>query len=356
MSEKVLMKGNEALAEAALRAGCRFFAGYPITPQTEILEYLSWRMQEVGGEYIQAESELSAINMLMGAASGGARALTTSSGPGFSLKQEGISYLAASDLPAVIVDVMRIGSGLGDISQGQGDYWQLTRGGGHGDYRTIVLAPSSVQENADLVYLAFDLAEKYLHPVLIASDAAIGQMIEAVELPDFKEHDIDQFDWSVKGCKAGASPRKIQNIFYTTGTEYEGFLSDKYAKMESEEQRWESTLVEDAELVLVAYGISARVCEEVVETARARGLKVGLIRPITLYPFPVKAFEEAKNAKIFLTNERNILGQMTDDVRLAVQCKIPVHHYGSIFAISDTDELIAHAEELIKKANGGERL
>ena len=356
MSEKVLMKGNEALAEAALRAGCRFFAGYPITPQTEILEYLSWRMQEVGGEYIQAESELSAINMLMGAASGGARALTTSSGPGFSLKQEGISYLAASDLPAVIVDVMRIGSGLGDISQGQGDYWQLTRGGGHGDYRTIVLAPSSVQENADLVYLAFDLAEKYLHPVLIASDAAIGQMIEAVELPDFKEHDIDQFEWSVKGCKAGSSPRKIQNIFYTTGAEYEGFLSDKYAKMESEEQRWESTLVEDAELVLVAYGISARVCEEVVETARARGLKVGLIRPITLYPFPVKAFEEAKKAKIFLTNEMNILGQMTDDVRLAVQCKTPVHHYGSIFAISDTEELIAHAEKLIKKANGGERL
>lgn len=353
MSEKVLMKGNEALAEAALRAGCRFFAGYPITPQTEILEYLSWRMDEVGGEYLQAESELSAVNMVMGASAGGARALTTSSGPGFSLKQEGISYLAASDLPAVIVNVMRIGSGLGDISQGQGDYWQMTRGGGHGDYRTIVLAPNSVQENADLVYLAFDLAEKYRHPVLIASDAAIGQMIEAVELPEFHEHDIDQFDWAVKGGRQDEAQRKIQNIFYDM-PEYEDFLKAKYAKMEAEEQRWESIAVEDAELVLVAFGISSRICEEAVENAREQGLKVGLIRPITLYPFPAKAFEEAKSAKVFLTNEMNILGQMTDDIRLATGCRIPVTNSGSIFAISDTKELVAKAEELIKKANGGE--
>ncbi|HCU08536.1 MAG TPA: 3-methyl-2-oxobutanoate dehydrogenase subunit beta [Clostridiales bacterium] len=354
MSERVLMKGNEALAEAALRAGCRFFAGYPITPQTEILEYLSWRMDEVGGSYTQAESELAAINMVMGAASGGARALTTSSGPGFSLKQEGISYLCASDLPAVIVNVMRIGSGLGDISQGQGDYWQMTRGGGHGDYRTIVLAPNSVQENADLTYLAFDLAEKYLHPVLMASDAAIGQMIEAVELPEFKEHDIDRYDWSVKGAKITDDYRRIQNIFYTMGPAYEDFLRAKYDRMEAEEQRWESMAVEDAELVLVAFGISSRVCEEAVEGARAKGLKVGLIRPITLYPFPVKAFEEAKNVKAFMTVEMNLLGQMTDDVRLAADCKIPVYHYGSIFSISDTQELIARAEELIKEAKGGE--
>ena len=179
---KVLLKGNEALAEAALAAGCRFYSGYPITPQTEILEYLSWRMEDVGGTFIQAESELAGINMVLGAAAAGARALTTSSGPGFSLKQEGISYLVAADLPAVIVDVMRIGTGLGDIAQGQGDYWQLTRGGGHGDYHTLVLAPASVQENADMMAEAFDLAEKYRHPVLIASDAAIGQMIEAVEI------------------------------------------------------------------------------------------------------------------------------------------------------------------------------
>ena len=352
MSEKVLMKGNEALAEAALRAGCRFYAGYPITPQTEVLEYLSWRMEEVGGEFIQAESEISAINMVLGASAAGARTFTTSSGPGFSLKQEGISYLVAADLPAVIVDVMRIGSGLGDISQGQGDYWQLTRGGGHGDYRTLVLAPNSVQENADLVYLAFDLAEKYRHPVLIASDAAIGQIIEAVELPEFHEHDIDKFDWSVKGCKEGEPYKRIQNIYYTM-PEYESFLAAKYAKMEAEEQRWESIAVEDAVLVFVAYGISARVCEEAVCVARGRGLKLGLIRPITLYPFPVKAFKEAKSAKIFLTNEMNILGQMTDDVRLAINCSVPVYNYGSIFSISDTEELIKKAEELIKNANGG---
>ena len=247
---RVLMKGNEALAEAALAAGCRFYSGYPITPQTEILEYMSWRMDEVGGTFIQAESELAGVNMVLGAAAAGARALTTSSGPGFSLKQEGISYLVAADLPAVIVDVMRIGSGLGDIAQGQGDYWQLTRGGGHGDYRTLVLAPASVQENADLVALAFDLAEKYRHPVLMASDAAIGQMIEAVEIPEFKEHDINKFDWTIKGCKKGDVQRKIQNVYYDH-PDYETYLRSKYHQMEDEEQRWESIQVEDAELVLV---------------------------------------------------------------------------------------------------------
>ena len=260
---KVLLKGNEALAEAALAAGCRFYSGYPITPQTEILEYLSWRMEEVGGEFIQAESELAGINMVLGASAAGARALTTSAGPGFSLKQEGISYLVAADLPAVIVDVMRIGTGLGDIAQGQGDYWQLTRGGGHGDYRTIVLAPASVQENADLMVESFDLAEKYRHPVLIASDAAIGQMIEAVEIPPFQEHDINKFDWTIKGCKKGTEQRKIQNVYYTDPN-YESYLSDKYDQIEKTEQRYENIQVEDAEVVLVAYGISSRVCREAV--------------------------------------------------------------------------------------------
>ena len=248
---KVLLKGNEALAEAALAAGCRFYSGYPITPQTEILEYLSWRMEDVGGVFIQAESELAGINMVLGAAAAGARALTTSSGPGFSLKQEGISYLVAADLPAVIVDVMRIGSGLGDIAQGQGDYWQLTRGGGHGDYHTLVLAPASVQENANMMAEAFDLAEKYRHPVLIASDAAIGQMIEAVEISEFVEHDINKFDWTIKGCKKGCEQRKIQNVYYTH-PDYEGYLSSKYAQMEEEEQRYENIQVEEAEVVLVA--------------------------------------------------------------------------------------------------------
>ncbi|PWJ48961.1 3-methyl-2-oxobutanoate dehydrogenase subunit VorB [Faecalicatena contorta] len=345
---KVLLKGNEALAEAALAAGCRFYSGYPITPQTEILEYLSWRMEDVGGEFIQAESELAGINMVLGAAAAGARALTTSSGPGFSLKQEGISYLVAADLPAVIVDVMRIGTGLGDISQGQGDYWQLTRGGGHGDYRTLVLAPDSVQENADMMAEAFDLAEKYRHPVLIASDAAIGQMIEAVEIPEFIEHDIDKFDWTIKGCKKGTEQRKIQNVYYTH-PDYETYLADKYAEMEEQEQRYENIQVEDAELVLVAYGISSRVCREAVEVAREEGLKLGLIRPITLWPFPVKAFEEAKAAKAFLTVEMNILGQMVDDVKLATCGKYPVDHYGSIFEIPEYDGIIEKAKEMLKK-------
>lgn len=344
---KVLLKGNEALAEAALAAGCRFYSGYPITPQTEILEYLSWRMEDVGGEFIQAESELAGINMVLGAAAAGARALTTSSGPGFSLKQEGISYLVAADLPAVIVDVMRIGTGLGDIAQGQGDYWQLTRGGGHGDYHTLVLAPASVQENADMMSEAFDLAEKYRHPVLIASDAAIGQMIEAVEIPEFKEHDIDKYDWTIKGCKKGCEQRKIQNVYYTH-PDYEGYLKEKYRQME-QEQRYENIQVEDAELVLVAYGISSRVCREAVEFAREEGLKLGLIRPITLWPFPVKAFEAAKEAKAFLTVEMNILGQMVDDVKLATEGKYPVDHYGSIFEIPEPDGIIAKAKEMLKK-------
>lgn len=345
---KILLKGNEALAEAALAAGCRFYSGYPITPQTEILEYLSWRMEEVGGEFVQAESELSGINMVLGAAAAGARALTTSSGPGFSLKQEGISYLVAADLPAVIVNVMRIGTGLGDISQGQGDYWQMTRGGGHGDYRTIVLAPASVQENADLMAVSFDLAEKYRHPVLIASDAAIGQMIEAVEIPEFKEHDIDKFNWTVKGCRKGDEHRKIQNVYYTH-PDYESYLLNKYKEIEETEQRYETIQVEDAEIVLVAYGISSRVCLETVEIARSKGLRVGLIRPITLWPFPVKAFEEAENAKLFLSVEINILGQMVDDIRLAVHDKVPVEHYGSIFEIPESEGMIEKIEKWLKK-------
>ncbi len=345
---KVLLKGNEALAESALAAGCRFYSGYPITPQTEILEYLSWRMEEVGGEFIQAESELAGINMVLGAAAAGARALTTSSGPGFSLKQEGISYLVASDLPAVIVDVMRIGTGLGDIAQGQGDYWQLTRGGGHGDYHTLVFAPASVQENADIMASAFDLAEKYRHPVLIASDAAIGQMIEAVEIPEWKEHDINRYDWTIKGCQKGNEQRKIQNVYYTH-PDYETYLSNKYKQMEQEEQRYETLQVEDAKVVLVAYGISSRVCKEAVKKARETGFQLGLIRPITLWPFPVKAFEEAKEAEAFLTVEMNILGQMMDDVRLATNGKYPVDHYGSIFEIPKTDGIIQKAKTMQKK-------
>lgn len=349
MAERVLMKGNEALAEAALRAGSRFYSGYPITPQTEILEYLSTRMAEVGGFFVQAESELCGINMVFGAAAAGARAFTTSSGPGYSLKQEGISYLAANDLPAVIIDVMRIGSGLGDIFMGQGDYWQITRGGGHGDYRTIVLAPNSVQENVETVQEAFDLAEKYLTPVIIASDAGIGQMMEPVELPDFKDHDINKFDWAVRGCKEDEPMRACQNVYYAKHmTDYPEYLTKKYADIEENEQRWESYQVEDAEVVLVAYGSSSRVAKDTVDTARAQGFKLGLIRPITLWPFPKKAFAEAKAAKAFCTVEVNILGQMVDDVKLATDGKFPVGFSGNFFAVPDPDEIIATAKALLK--------
>lgn len=355
MSEKVLMKGNEALAEAALRAGCTFYSGYPITPQTEILEYLSWRMDEVGGVFVQTESELAGINMLFGAACGGARALTSSSGPGFSLKQEGISYLCADDVPAVIINVMRIGAGLGDIAQGQGDYWQMTRGGGHGDYRTIVLAPASVQENADFMLTAFELSEKYSHPVLIASDAAIGQMMEGVELPEFIERsdeEIQKQPWVINGCKGDDPHHAIVNTFFEH-PDYPNMLQAKYAEIVEKEQRWESYETEDAEVVLVAYGCSSRICKEAVDIARAEGFKLGLIRPITLWPFPEKAFEELKQAKAFLTVEVNILGQMQDDVRLATGDNYPVGFVGSYFDVPDTDAIIAEAKKILKDGKEG---
>ena len=348
---KVLMKGNEAFAESCIRAGCRFFSGYPITPQTEILEYMSWRMEEVGGAFIQTESELAGVNMAFGAASAGARALTTSAGPGFSLNQEGISYLCGSDVPAVIADVMRIGSALGDIFQGQGDYWQLTRGGGHGDYRTIVLAPASVQENADLAYLAFDLAEKYRHPVIIGSDAAIGQMAEPVELHEMREHNIDEFDWAVHGRRKGEKQRVITNVYYQMGADnYMTYLREKYAQIEANEQRWESVCTEDAEIVLVAYGISSRVSKEAVKVARRRGMKLGLIRPITLWPFPKKAFDAlGEQVKGFLCVEMSILGQMRDDVVMACGNRRPVEDYGEFANVPSVDVILEMAGEMLKK-------
>ena len=347
---KELMKGNEAFAEACIRAGCRFFSGYPITPQTEILEYMSWRMEQVGGKFVQTESEIAGVNMLYGAAAGGARALTTSSGPGFSLKQEGISYLCANEVPAVLSVVMRIGTGLGNIFQGQGDYWQMTRGGGHGDYRTIVLAPASVQESADLAYISFDLAEKYRQPVIVGSDAAIGQMVEVVELPEMKEHDIDSCDWVMRGRRKGEEHRVIENRYYAMGAvRYSQHLKEKYAVIEAEEQRWESIRTEDAEIVLVAYGISSRVAKEAVKIARANGQKLGLIRPITLWPFPKKAFDQlGKQVRGFLCVEMDILGQMVDDVVLATGNKWPVEYYGEFANVPSTKTIISRALEMIQ--------
>ena len=348
---KVLMKGNEAFAEACIRAGCRFFSGYPITPQTEILEYMSWRMEEVGGQFVQTESEVAGINMLFGAACCGARALTTSAGPGFSLKQESISYLCGNDIPAVIADVMRIGSGLGDIFQGQGDYWQLTRGGGHGDYRTIVLAPASVQENADLAYLSFDLAEKYRHPVLVGSDAAIGQMVEPVELPEMREYDMNSHDWAIAPRKQGEEQKVIWNTYYTIGADtYMDYLKDKYRTIEENEQRWESVQTEDAEIVLVAYGISSSVSKAAVKQARAKGIKLGLIRPITLWPFPKKAFEQlGSQVKGFLCVEMSILGQMCDDVILATGNKHPVESYGEFANVPSEEVILEKVQQMLKQ-------
>ncbi len=349
--EKVLMKGNQALAEACLRAGCRFFSGYPITPQTDILEYLCWRMDEVGGQCVQTESELAGINMLFGAAAAGARALTTTSGPGFSLKQEGMSYLCASDVPAVVADVQRIGAGLGDIFVGQGDYWQMTRGGGHGDYRTLVLAPAGVQEMADFAYEAFDLAEKYRHPVVIAADATIGQMMENVELPEMREHDIDTYDWALRPRKEGEKQKVIWNRFWDIGNdEYPDYLRAKYARMEENEQRWESVQTEDAEIVVVAYGVSSRVAKSAVIRARKEGVKLGLIRPITLWPYPKKAFDAlGPQVKALLDVEMNILGQMKDDVVLATGNRLPVDFYGEYWHVIDEKKIVAKAKEMLEK-------
>ncbi len=342
-----LMKGNEALAEAALRAGCRFFSGYPITPQTEVLEYLSWRMEEVGGISVQTESELSGIYMLYGAAAAGARALTTSSGPGFALKQEGISYFVGSDLPCVIVDVARTGNGLGDIGQGQGDYSLVTKGNGHGDTKVIVLAPASVQENADFMIEAFDLAEKYRHPVIVLSDAAIGQMIEIVDLPEMQEHNIDKFEWSVKGSTINQKNKVIANTSYYV-KDYDSMLREKYQLITDNEQRWESIQVEDAEVVIVAYGISSRAAKEVVAFAREEGIKVGLIRPITLVPYPVKAFEGlSPNCKALLDIELSITGQMVDDVKLATKSKYPVFFLGHSKFLPETEDVIAFIKEIL---------
>ena len=348
---KKLMKGCEAVAEAAIQAGCHYFFGYPITPQNDIPEYMARRLPQVGGCFLQAESEVAAINMVYGAAAAGARCMTSSSSPGISLKQEGMTYLAGAELPCVVVNMVRGGPGLGSIQPSQGDYFQATRGGGHGDYRTIVLAPASVQENADLAYIAFDLAEKYTHPVIVGSDAAIGQMVEPVELPEMIEHDIDTYDWAIRGRRAGEKQRIVMNTYYKIGPDkYITYLRDKYKAITENEQRWESVNTEDAEIVLVAYGISSRVSKSAVKMARAQGMKLGLIRPITLWPFPQKAFDAlGEQVKGFLTVEMNILGQMADDVILACGNRRPVESYGEFSEVPSEKKILDIAAEMLKK-------
>ena len=345
-----LMKGNEAIAEAALRAGCRFYAGYPITPQSEILEYMADHMEERGGIFIQGESEIASMSMLYGAAACGARCMSSSSGPGFDLKQEEISYLSAAGLPAVIVNAMRYGLGDGEITAGQDSYWVSTRGGGHGDKRLLVLAPASVQECADLTYLAFDLAEKYRNVVEILSDGAICQMIEKVYLPEAKEHDMDKFDWTLTGKPRDQKKNKAYNLSYYMGYEkYNAYMREKIETMYREEQRWESFMTEDAELVLVAYGISSRVCRTAVRQARKNGVKLGLIRPITVWPYPRKAFEAMpESVKGYVSVEMSLTSQMGEDILIATKYSKPLYGYLTSKDLPTAEGIIDYCKEVME--------
>lgn len=325
MSEKVLMKGNEAIAEAAIRAGCRHYFGYPITPQTEVAAYMAKKMPKIGGVFLQAESEIATINMVYGVAGTGKRVMTSSSSPGVSLKQEGISYIAGSDLPALIVNVQRGGPGLGGIQPSQSDYFQATKGGGHGDYHLIVLAPDSVQEMADLTALAFDLADKYRMPSMLLADGTLGQMMEPVELPEESNNSVEK-PWAVTGTECKRKHNIINSLYLKPEilekTNFERY--ERYKEIEKKEPRFESFMMDDAEYCVVAFGIAARVSKNAVVAARKEGIKVGLIRPITLWPFPKKPLAEAaEKVKGFVSVELS-MGQMIEDISLSTGCKKPV--------------------------------
>ena len=327
---KVLMSGNSAIGEAAIRAGCQCYFGYPITPQNELTEYMAMHLsRKKGCTFIQAESEISAINMVYGASIAGVRAMTSSSSPGISLKQEGISYLAACELPAVIINMTRGGPGLGSISAAQSDYFQATRGGGHGDYRTIVLAPSSVQELADLTYKAFDLADKYRGPVLILGDGMLGQMIEPVEFSyEAPKEPIIRSD-ALRGAK-GRDSRIVKTFTSNPATleEINWSLFRRYQLIKQAEVAWDTFMVEDAQLIVVAFGIAARIAKGAIKSARTEGMKVGMLRPITLWPFPLEKIREvSKRTKHFLVFEMN-MGQMIEDVQLALEGAGEVSFYG----------------------------
>jgi len=327
---KVLMKGNEALSEAAIRAGSTLYFGYPITPQNEVGEYMSRRLPTIpGGAYIQAETEVASINMVYGAVSAGRRAMTSSSSPGISLMLEGISYLAGAELPAVVVSIMRGGPGLGNINPEQADYFQATKGGGHGSYRMIVLAPASVQEMVDLTVLAFDLADKYRNPVMVAADGNLGQMMEPVELKESYPNPYDHSGWALTGAK-GREGHIITSIYLGADEMEEHIhkLYRKYAEMERDETRYEEFETSDAEVVIVAYGIVSRVVRSAVETLRQEGIKAGMVRPMTLWPYPKAVIRRlADQAKFFLACEMS-MGQMVEDVQLSVEGLRPVYFYG----------------------------
>jgi 2-oxoglutarate ferredoxin oxidoreductase subunit alpha len=329
---KKLMKGNEAIAEAAIRAGCRFFFGYPITPQNQIPEYMSMRMPQVGGCYLQAESEVAAINMVYGASGAGARVMTSSSSPGISLKQEGISYIACTELPCVVVNIMRSGPGLGGILPSQGDYFQSVKGGGHGDYKLLTYAPSTVQEAADLVMEGFETADYYRTPVLILGDGMIGQMMEPVEFTEAKKRELPAKDWAATGWDKKRK-RAVINSLYIEAQDMKEVcdtLQEKYKRIEKNETQVEEYRMDDAEICIVAYGTTSRICKVAVNRAREQGIKAGLIRPITVWPFPTETIAKAADkAGSFLVVEMSA-GQMVEDVRLAVNGKKKVEFYGTL--------------------------
>ncbi len=353
MAEKVLMKGNEAIAEAAILAGCRHYFGYPITPQTEVAAYMSKKMPKIGGTFLQAESEIAAINMVYGVASTGKRAMTSSSSPGIALKTEGISYLAGADLPALIVNVQRGGPGLGGIQPSQSDYFLATRGPGHGDFHVLVFAPSSVQEMADLTSKAFELAEKYRMPAMLLADGTMGQMMEPVVLPDPVEK-VEEKPWAVTGTK-GEREHNIINSLYLKPAELEQTNLDRFARykvIEETECMWEEFMMEDAEVCVVSTGITARVSRNAIVEARAQGIKVGMIRPITVWPFPKKPLQEAADkVKAFLSVELN-MGQMQEDIELAIRCKKPVELCSRVGGmIPSPDEVLEAIKNLAGKEN-----
>ncbi len=343
MADKVLMKGAEAIAESAIRAGCMAFFGYPITPQNETPEYFSRRMPQVGRVFLQAESEVAAINMVYGAACTGTRVITTSSSPGISLMQEGFSYIANSNVPCVVVNVMRGGPGLGDIAPAQADYNQATKGGGHGDYHSIVVAPHTVQEAVDLIYLAFDLADKYRMMVVMLMDGLMGQMMEPVEFHDWVEvENRKPPEWAT----VGQGERKERNIITSLEILPEGLekmdiaLQEKYRKVRESEVRFEEYMMDDAKYAITAFGTVARIAKTVVDMAREKGIKVGLIRPVTVWPFPYEVLEERANQVDFFFDVEMNEGQMLIDVKLGVNGKRPVYYYGRLGGIVPSPEEI----------------
>lgn len=354
--ERVLMKGNEIIGEAAIRSGCKLFFGYPITPSTEVIEYLSANFPKAGGTVLQAEDEIGAINMCYGAACTGTRVMTASSSPGISLKQEGISYSAAVELPMVIVNVNRCGPGLGGLGPAQSDYFQSTKGGGHGDYRVITLAPSTAQELYDFTMQAFDLADKHRNPVLILSDGFLGQTMEPVVLKERPEAPEYDRSWVVNGSK-GREKRILASYSLTNeiGEKNNLYWEKKYSGIQDTEQQWEEFHAEDAEYLLVSYGTTGRICKSTVLNARKKGIKLGLIRPITLWPFPDKAFIPYKDkVKGMVTVELNT-GQMIEDVKLAVECKMPVHLYRRQGGMLPTEnEILDYVEDKFGLSEEGE--